>query len=53
MFGIDTEEFMTLAKMLVAEGIGPTLYMTITSTLFAYVLGLPIGILLVVTAPGG
>lgn len=53
MFGIDTEEFMTLAKMLVAEGIGPTLYMTITSTIFAYVLGLPIGILLVVTAPGG
>lgn len=53
MFGIDIEEFMTLAKMLVAEGIGPTLYMTITSTLFAYVLGLPIGILLVVTAPGG
>ncbi|NLL79535.1 MAG: ABC transporter permease [Clostridiales bacterium] len=42
-----------IVKMLVVEGIGPTLYMTITSTLFAYILGLPVGILLVVTAKGG
>lgn len=53
MFGIETEELMEIAKMLVVEGIGPTLYMTIASTVFAYVLGLPMGILLVVTAKGG
>ena len=30
-----------------------TLYMTLVSTLIAYILGLPMGITLVVTAPGG
>lgn len=39
--------------MMVVEGTGVTLYMTLVSTLIAYLLGLPIGILLVVTAPGG
>lgn len=39
--------------MMIAEGTGVTLYMTLVSTLIAYLLGLPIGILLVVTAPGG
>lgn len=39
--------------MMLAEGTGVTLYMTLVSTLIAYALGLPMGILLVVTAPGG
>ena len=39
--------------MMIVEGTGATLYMTLVSTLIAYLLGLPIGILLVVTAPGG
>lgn len=39
--------------MMIAEGTGVTLYMTLFSTLIAYVLGLPMGIILVVTAPGG
>lgn len=41
-----------MIKML-AEETGVTLYMTLVSTLFAYVLGLPLGIALVVTAKGG
>ncbi len=35
------------------EGLGQTLYMTFVSTFFAYVLGLPLGILVVVTAKNG
>ena len=41
----------TLAMM--AEGTGAPLYMTLMSTLFGYILGLPMGIILVVTAPKG
>ena len=41
----------TLAMM--AEGTGATLYMTLMSTLFGYILGLPMGIILIVTAPKG
>ena len=41
----------TLAMM--AEGTGATLYMTLMSTLFGYILGLSMGIILVVTAPKG
>ena len=41
----------TLAMM--AEGTGATLYMTLMSTLFGDILGLPMGIILVVTAPKG
>lgn len=41
----------TLAMM--AEGTGATLYMTLMSTLFGYILGLPMGIILVVTVPKG
>ena len=41
----------TLAMM--AEGTGATLYMTLMSTVFGYILGLPMGIILVVTAPKG
>ncbi len=39
--------------MMIVEGTGVTLYMTLASTLIAYALGLPMGILLVVSAPGG
>lgn len=42
----------TVVAMLV-EGTFVTLYMTLVSTLLAYVLGLPMGIALVVTAPDG
>ena len=38
---------------LMLGGIKDTLYMTTVSTLFAYLLGLPIAILLVLTAPSG
>lgn len=38
---------------MLAEGTGVTLFITLVSTFFAYVLGLPMGILLVVTAKGG
>ena len=36
--------------MMLVENTGITLYMTLTSTLMAYVVGLPLGIDLVVTA---
>lgn len=39
--------------MMIVEGTGVTLYMTLVSALIAYLLGLPMGIALVVTAPGG
>ena len=35
------------------EGILETLYMTVVSTGFAYILGLPIGVILYVTDKGG
>lgn len=35
------------------QGIGETLYMTLVSTLFAYIIGLPLGILLVTSAKDG
>ena len=38
--------------MMIVEGTGVTLYMTLVSTLIAYALGIPMGIKLVVTAPG-
>ena len=34
------------------QGVFDTLYMTIPATFFAYVLGLPLGVLLVITSPG-
>ena len=37
---------------LMRQGVFDTLYMTIPATLFAYLLGLPLGVLLVITAPG-
>lgn len=38
---------------MLAEGTAETLYMTFASTVFAYLLGLPMGIILVVSAKGG
>ncbi len=37
---------------LMREGVYDTLYMTLPSTFFAYVVGLPLGVLLVITSPG-
>lgn len=37
---------------LMRQGVRDTLYMTIPSTLLAYALGLPLGVILVITAPG-
>ena len=39
--------------MMLVEGTYITLYMTLVSTILAYALGLPMGIILVVTAPDG
>lgn len=39
--------------LLLVDGTIDTLIMTIASTFFAYVLGIPIGVLLIVTAPDG
>lgn len=35
------------------KGLGETLYMTLASTLIAYIIGIPIGIILNITAPNG
>jgi D-methionine transport system permease protein len=42
----------TMIKMFV-EGIGATLYMTLVSTFFGYVLGLPLGVLLTISDVNG
>ncbi|MDO4523311.1 MAG: methionine ABC transporter permease [Eubacteriales bacterium] len=39
--------------MMIVTGIGETLYMTLGSTLFGYILGLPLGVLLTVTDEDG
>ena len=39
--------------MLLLEGTGATLYMTFAATLFAYLIGLPLGVLMIVTAKNG
>lgn len=46
-------EFMAKYAGLLAEGTLETLYMTLVPTLFAYLLGLPMGVLLTVTKRGG
>ena len=38
---------------LMGQGIGETLYMTVISTVLAYVIGIPLGVILIVTAPEG
>ena len=46
---------MAIEKMvpLMLGGIRDTMYMTVVSTFFAYLLGLPLAIALVLTAPKG
>lgn len=39
--------------LMLLEATGTSIYMTLASTLMAYVIGLPVGVLLVVCAPGG
>ena len=38
---------------LLAQGTVDTIVMTLASALFAYIIGVPVGVLLIVTAPGG
>lgn len=45
--------FFTQYSSLLLEGTLETLYMTLVPTLFAYVLGLPMGVLLTITKAGG
>lgn len=45
--------FSTEINQMLIKGIGETLYMTLASTLFGYILGLPIGIALTVTDEDG
>lgn len=46
---------MAIEKLipLLANGVRDTMYMTVVSTLFAYLLGMPLAILLVLTSPKG
>ena len=46
-------EFYNEYGSMLGEGIVMTVYMTLVSTFFAYILGIPMGIILVVTAPNG
>ncbi len=45
-------EFSQLVEMM-WEGIGESLYMTLVSTLLAYIFGIPIGVILYITDKGG
>ena len=45
-------EFLAQNGALLAQGTWETLYMTLASTLFAYLLGTPMGVLLTITKPG-
>ena len=46
-------EFFSQYAQLLLTGTGETLYMTVCATFFAYVLGMPMGVLLTVTKRGG
>ena len=46
-------EWNTQTWLMLAEGIRDTLYMTLTSTIAAYILGLPMGIVLTITDKDG
>lgn len=46
-------DFLAQHGVLLLEGTAETLYMTLVPTLFGYVLGLPMGVLLTLTKPGG
>lgn len=45
--------FSTQVWIMLAEGVRDSLYMTLVSTAFAYILGLPVAILLVITRKNG
>ena len=45
--------FIDQNGLLMAQGTWDTIVMTVLSTLFAYVIGIPLGVLLILTAPGG
>ena len=47
------QAFIEEYGLLLLGGVGETLFMTLVPTLFAYVLGLPMGVLLTITKPGG
>ena len=53
MLEIFTAEFWSEYGALLAEGTVDTLVMVIISTLFAYLLGLPMGVALILTQPHG
>lgn len=46
-------DFLSRCGGLLAAGTLETLYMTVLSTLFAYLLGVPMGVLLIITKKGG
>lgn len=48
-FFVDSETW----KMILVNGVGETLYMTLASSLIAYIIGVPLGVLLVVADKGG
>lgn len=45
--------FIDQYGLLMAQGTWDAIVMTVLSTLFAYVIGIPLGVLLILTAPGG
>ena len=45
--------FIAQYGALMAQGTWDAIVMTVLSTLFAYVIGIPVGVLLVLTEPGG
>lgn len=48
-FLVDSETW----KMILVNGVGETLYMTLASSLIAYIIGVPLGVILVVADKGG
>ena len=46
-------EFWNEYGMIILEGLRDTTIMVVASTIFAYIIGLPLGVLLIVTRPGG
>lgn len=46
-------DFFADYGLLLAQGAWDTVVMTLLASLFAYVIGIPLGVLLVITAPGG
>ena len=46
-------EFWNEYGGLILEGLRDTSIMVVASTIFAYIIGLPLGVLLIVTRPGG